>query len=256
MVDYSFVRVDCPSISFLFVCLGCFLEIVEEVCLKGVSLFVGEDCPYRFVLSSLFPLASCSARVARSLKMFGEVRSSELEMGLSWFDNCEIPEVTSPSTTYKAWDIQCALSKKDEKRIRDRFQFPNSVRIRIPSNEDRVCHLYADEVYFYEVDFASGLCLPVHPFVRELFTYLHLTPTQLVPNSWRVVICCMVVWLSANDRDVIKKDKFLHFYHLGKSIEPGYWEFKPWDRASRLILESPSTLHNWKPNFFFISGNG
>ena len=73
MVDYSFVRVDCPSISFLFAHLGCLLEIVERECLKGVSLFVGKDCPYRFILSSLFLLASCSARVARSLKCLGKL---------------------------------------------------------------------------------------------------------------------------------------------------------------------------------------
>ena len=78
MVDYSFVRVDCPSISFLFTRLGRLLEIMEGECLKGVSLFVGKDYRYRFVLSSLFPLVSCSTRVARSLKMSGEVRSSEL----------------------------------------------------------------------------------------------------------------------------------------------------------------------------------
>ena len=81
MVDYSFVWVDCPSISFLFAHLGCLLEIVEGECLKGVSLFMGEDYLYRFVFSSLFRFASCSAKVARSLKMSGEVRSSELERG-------------------------------------------------------------------------------------------------------------------------------------------------------------------------------
>ena len=41
----------------------------------------GGDCPHNFVLSSLFPMVSHSARVARSLKMFKEVRSSELETG-------------------------------------------------------------------------------------------------------------------------------------------------------------------------------
>ena len=81
MVDYSFVRVNCPLISFLFALLGHLLEIMEGECLKGISLFVGEDCPHRFVLSSLFPLASCFAKVARSLRMSGEVRSSELERG-------------------------------------------------------------------------------------------------------------------------------------------------------------------------------
>ena len=115
MVGYSSVRVDCPSIAFLFACLGCLFEVIEGECLKWVSFFVGEDCSYRFVLSSLFPLVSRSVRVAWLLKMSLEVRSSELEMGLSLFDDRVIPEVTSPSTPYKAWNIPCALSEKDEK---------------------------------------------------------------------------------------------------------------------------------------------
>ena len=65
---------------------------------------------------------------------------------------------------------------KDEQRIKDRFQFPDSVKVRILSDKERACHSYADEVYFYEADFASGLHLPIHPFVRELFSYLHLAP--------------------------------------------------------------------------------
>ena len=69
MVDYIAVKVGCPLIVSLFACLGCLLESVEEDCLKWVSLFMGEDCPHKFVLSSLFPLVSHSARVARSLKI-------------------------------------------------------------------------------------------------------------------------------------------------------------------------------------------
>ena len=62
--------------------------------------------------------------------------------------------------------------------------------------------------------------------------------------------------MSANDKDVIKKDEFLHFYRLRKSKDLGYYEFKPWDRASMLILDYPSSLRNWKPNFFFVFGSG
>ena len=255
MVDYSYDRVDCTSVAFLFARLGCLLEVVEGECLKWVSFFVGEDCPYRFVLSALFPLVSCSARVARLLKMSGEVRFSELETGLSLSDDRVIPKFTSPSTPYKAWNIPCALLGKDEKQIRDRFQFLDSIRIRIPSDEDRAYYSYVEEVCFYEADFTSDIRLPIHPFVRELFVYLHLAPAQLVPNSWRIIISCMVAWMSANDGDVIKKDEFLHFYHLRKSKDPSYYELKSWDRASKLILDYSSSLRNWKPNFFFVSGN-
>ena len=77
-----------------------------------------------------------------------------------------------------------------------------------------------------------------------------------MPNSWQIIISCVIVWMSANNGDVIKKDEFLHFYCLRKSKDPSYYEFKPWDRALRLILDYPSSLRNWKPNFFFVSGNG
>ena len=65
----------------------------------------------------------------------------------------------------------------------------------------------------------------------------------------------MVLWMSTNDGDVIKKEEFLHFYRLRKSKDPDYYEFKLWDRAFMLILDYLSSLQNWKPNFFFVSGN-
>ena len=134
---------------------------------------MGEDCPHNFVLSSLFPLVSHSTKVARSLKM-SEVKSSELETGLSSSDDRMISETTSPSTPYKAWTFSCSLAGKDEKQIRDRFQFPNSIKIRIPNDEDRAYHSYAHKVCFYKANFTSGLRFPVCPFVREIFSYLHL----------------------------------------------------------------------------------
>jgi len=63
---------------------------------------------------------------------------------------------------------------KEEQRIQDRFQFLDSVKIRISSDEERACHSYADEVCFYKADFTNGLHFLVHPFVRELFSYLQL----------------------------------------------------------------------------------
>ena len=72
------------------------------------------------------------------------------------------------------WNISCSLSGKDEKRIKDRFQFHGSMKIRTLSDEERGCHSYADEFCFYVANFTNGLCFPVHTFIRELFSYLHL----------------------------------------------------------------------------------
>ena len=34
-----------------------------------------------------------------------------------------------------------------------------------------------------------------------------------------------------------------------------YWEFRPWDRKLKTVLESPFSYRDWK-RFFFISGEG
>ena len=48
--------------------------------------------------------------------------------------------------------------------------------------------------------------------------------------------------MPANDVDVIRREEFLHFYCLRKSEDLGYYEFKLWDRASRLIINYPLSL--------------
>ena len=136
-----------------------------------VRLFVGRDCPFRFILLFLFPLVHRSVGVAQTLAISREegVRSSELETSLSTSEDHRALEATCPFTSHKAWGIRYALKEKDKKRKRDRFQFPSFVRIRIPDSDNRACHFYADKVCFYEVDFVSGRRFPSHPFVRELF---------------------------------------------------------------------------------------
>lgn len=136
--------------------------------------------------------------------------------------DCGVLEVTSPSTPYKAWGICCSLKEKDEKRIRDKFKFPSSVKIRVLDGENRVCHSYANEVWFYEVDFVSGLRFPIIPSSEIFSSFCNLNPAQLVPNLWRIVVCCMVIWMFANDRDIIRINEFLHFYRLRKSKDPSY----------------------------------
>ena len=113
MVDYSSVRADCPSIAFFFAHLCSLLKFVEGEHLEDINSFVRKDCPYTSVLSFLFLLVSHSAKVARLLRMF-EVRSRDLETGLSSSDDRVVLEATSIS-----WNISCSLSEKDEKQIRD-----------------------------------------------------------------------------------------------------------------------------------------
>ena len=159
-----------------------------------------------------------------------EVKSSELDTRLSSSGE-PVEGDTAVSTPRKvrafyALEEACGLDAETVARFKDRFQFPARVRVRQPSEEDRVCHFFPREICFYEAAFSYGLRFPVHPFIMELLDHFGIAPGQLMPNSWRIVVNCMEVWL-ATVGDMIKVGELVHMYRLKESKEYGYYELVP-----------------------------
>ena len=73
-----------------------------------------------------------------------------------------------------------------------------------------------------------------------------------MPNSWRIVVNCMEIWLVTNE-DMIKVGELVHLYRLKESKEYGYYEFVPWARRARIVRGLPSSFRYWKSHFFFVS---
>ena len=51
-------------------------------------------------------------------------------------------------------------------------------------------------------------------------------------------------------------NEFVHLYRLKESKEFGYYEFVPWDRKSRFVVDLPSSFRYWKSIYFFVSSDG
>ena len=75
-----------------------------------------------------------------------------------------------------------------------------------------------------------------------------------MPNSWRITVNYMEIWLAAN-RDMIKVGELVHLYHLKGSKEYGYYELVPWARRARIIRGLLMSFRYWKSRFFFMSGD-
>ena len=47
-----------------------------------------------------------------------------------------------------------------------------------------------------------------------------------MPNSWRIAINCMQIWLASNG-DMIRVGELTYLYHFKESKECGYYELVP-----------------------------
>ena len=156
---------------------------------------------------------------------------------------------------FYALNEECGLDADTLGRFKDRFQFPERVRVRLPSKEERACNFFLGEVCFYESSFACGLRFPVHPFLMELLDHFGIAPGQLMSNSWRIMVSCMGMWLVTMDGDMLRVHKLVYLYRLKASKEYGYYELVPWERRTKIIKGLPSSFRYWKSRFFFVSGN-
>ena len=234
------------------------------------------DSSLGLVLAVLYPLLHQSLNWFKAVqgvlageRMGSEVRLSDLETGMSSSGNIvgaetdiaisvpssSQPSVSQPSRFFHALKEEYSLNEETLSRFRDRFQFLEETRIRLPCSGKKSCAFAHGEVCFYEATFLCGLRFPVHPFIMELLHYLNIAPRQLTPNIWRIDISCMEIWTIVTDGDIIRLDVFVHMYRLKESKEFGYYELVPWDRRSRLIVNLHSSFHYWKSRYFFMPGD-
>ena len=230
MVSGSEVRAIFPFVSFFFARLGATLGVSSDF-LPLVGDFVFAGCGLSLVIGELSPIMGQSlAWFEGETRRMVEVRSSELETGLSSSSGAEGGDtvVSAPRVVraFHALEEACGLDKETVSRFKDRFQFPERVCVRQPTNEDKACHFFPCEVCFYKAAFTCGLRLPIHPFIMELLGFFGIAFGQLMPNSWRIVVNCMEIWLAANE-DMIRVSELIHLYRLKESKEYGYYELVP-----------------------------
>ena len=78
--------------------------------------------------------------------------------------------------------------------------------------------------------------------------------SPLVSSSLMLGGSCMSIWMSACDGEMITLNEFLFLYRLKAFTYYGYFELLPWTKKSRIVRSFPSSFHDWKSRYFFISG--
>ena len=152
------------------------------------------------------------------------------------------PSSSAVVRTFHALKEKCSLKIEVFSKFKDRFQFPEGTRAHLPRKDERACAFAHGDICFYEAAFLCGLRFPIHPFIMRLLHHLNLAPGQLMPNSWRIFISYMVIWMTISDGDMLTVNEFVHLYRLKESKEFGYYKFVPLDRKSHLVANFSSSF--------------
>ena len=107
-------------------------------------------------------------------------------------------------------------------------------------------------VCFFEVAFDNGLHFPLHPFIKGVLQHLNVSPSQLTPNGWGILVGLLVFF---RDRGfgVPSIALFLYLFSVKETAE-GFLYFSRSSGAPLVISDLPSSHRLWKGRYFFVSG--
>ena len=155
-------------------------------------------------------------------------------------------------------DFTSTIKENHFKTLRDNYQIPDHIPIRLPYKSEKCYYEGVDGVGIYEQMLKAGLRFPLSSLHRELLKYLGLSVNQISPNAWRVFIAMEILYGAMSDgaRRLTVRE-FLHCYRpdeIDKSR--GIYSFVPRSSLLKVIYETPDSNRDWKSRYFFLEGDG
>ena len=85
-------------------------------------------------------------------------------------------------------DFKLTLTIKIFNNLRDRYQIPDNIPIRLPKKYEKCYSGKTANVSMYDVMFAVGMRLPLTVLHHQLAIFLGLSISQIAQNAWRIFI--------------------------------------------------------------------
>ncbi|XP_057781068.1 uncharacterized protein LOC130999533 [Salvia miltiorrhiza] len=186
--------------------------------------------------SSWAKLPAKKSGIGFGVNSFGPIVGSE-KMGDTLPKNNRVSKINSED--YLHW-------------IRRAYSIPEWASLHAPDTSLRPNWDVEGMVCMYELPFTLGLRLPLPRLVVELCNYYRISPSQLMPNTWRILMAAEV-FAERKGFDINIYD-VLYAYQLGETrIDKGRYQFNSRSDAPILITNLPEDRTKWKEKYFFIS---
>ncbi|KAK0574545.1 hypothetical protein LWI29_025263 [Acer saccharum] len=165
------------------------------------------------------------------------------------------------------------VGEDELRKYRSRFEIPDSVTLMLPGNR-AARNPPENTVAIYGAMLSCGVTLPLQPFIARFLTEAQIAPSQLAPDSYRILMCLGLMWkLKGYEPPTPREIHHLYtlrqagnsgtYFLLSSPVEnwipegvanPGQVEISGDEKKKGFIWGFPSSNKRWKNSWFFLGG--
>ncbi|XP_062118229.1 uncharacterized protein LOC133831834 [Humulus lupulus] len=135
--------------------------------------------------------------------------------------------------------------------LRRHYEIPDTISLHAPAKAERPDWHLPGWVCLYELPFKEGLRFPIPRLVVELCEYHEISPGQLMPNSWRILMSLEV--LCERHKITLGVADLLRAYYLKAHLnDKGRYQLTTKGKDPPLIISLKSGDKRWKDRYFFV----
>ncbi|KAG8391020.1 hypothetical protein BUALT_Bualt01G0144600 [Buddleja alternifolia] len=144
-----------------------------------------------------------------------------------------------------------SIQPREFDEIRERYHIPVEFKLHLPGPEDRMHLPPRSTRTFCTVHLEASLRFPLHPAIVDIISGFEISPTQLVPNAYRIIICFIILMTRYGIEPTFSRFWSLYYITPSTKTDLGFFYFSP-RSGCKTIHKMPSSLGSWKEKFFFV----
>ena len=116
---------------------------------------------------------------------------------------------------------------------------------------------FTHRVCIYDIAFRLGLRIPLHPFIQQVLSTLGVSPAQLLPQGWRLILG-LISLADLNDIDIsvgtLLQTYFVKWYN--QEIEQGRIAFLRRPKKQSLVIlpqMKQDAQDPWRERYFLLN---
>ncbi|RZR95738.1 hypothetical protein BHM03_00024611 [Ensete ventricosum] len=145
-------------------------------------------------------------------------------------------------------DLDTTVTEGSLVVIRERYSIPTEYRLHFSQPAQRPYSLDAPDMCISVDALEVGLRFPLHPLIEECLRWWRISPSQVMPNSWRYLVVFLGECRGAGI--IPTRDLFMACFRLCKS-RGGYYLTA---RVGFRVSGAPSSNKGWKSRYLYVSG--